>query len=134
MIDSESITAAETASGTVDTKGFEFASIDITLGTVAATSNNPTTFELQESDDTEWTNFATISGFVGDSDFDIPAGHSTVTQLMKFNVNLLGRKRYIRLDIASLATQLCTTVCNLHRASETPINATKAGVALLVEG
>ena len=132
MIDSESITAAETASGTVDTKDFNFLSIDISLGTVAATSNKPTTFQLVESDDN--TTFATFSGFVAGTDYTIPAGDSSTTQTMKFDVNLLGRRRYIGLQIASRATQLCTAFGNLSRASETPTNASEAGVDLLVQG
>ncbi len=134
MIDQISATNGEAVTGNCDTIGFAFASIDVVLPTSDSTANNPSAFNLLESDDTVVSNFATVSGFVGDTDWTIPVADISNSTAFKFNVNLLGRKRFLRLSITPTTTMIVKGAANLHRASETPINTTKAGVVALVEG
>lgn len=137
MIGQSSTTNAATASGNVDTKGYDFASIDVLMATSNVTSNNPTVLKLAESDDTVVTNFADISGFVGDTDFTIPDAETVATNApnaFKFNVDLSGRKRYLKLSISPLTTQVITAIANLSKAEQSPVSATDANTKLLVEG
>ena len=53
---------------------------------------------------------------------------------MKFNVDLKGRERYLRLSISPLTTQVITAIANLYRGDEAPVNTTDANVKALVEG
>ena len=137
MIGQSSTTNAATASGNVDTKGYDFASIDVLMATSNAATNNPSVLKLAESDDTVVTNFADISGFVGDTDFTIPVAETVATNdpnAYKFNVDLSGRKRYLKLSISPLTTQVITAIANLSKAEQSPVSSTDANTKLLVEG
>jgi len=134
MIDQASTTNAATAAGNVDTIGFDFCTILTTMATSSAVTNNPTVFNLLESDDTVVTNFATISGFVGDTDWTIPAAVTTGGWTVQMNVDTRARKRYLRLNISPLTTQVITSVASLGRGEESPNDATSAGVDAVVSG
>jgi len=142
IIDQASTTAAFTATGRIDTVGFDFVTIDTTMATSTAT-NPPTTFRLMESDDTVVTNFANIVPFTGGTatsatvGFVIPNSRVNTNTFygVKFNVDLRGRKRYLRLEIATAdTTQVITSIANLYRGDEAPVNTTDANVLALVEG
>jgi len=131
-----STTNAATATGNIDTLGFDFCTLDVIMATSNDTTNNPTVFKLQESDDTTVTNFADITAFVGDGTggWTIPAAVTSGNWGAKFNVDLRGRKRYLRLSISPLTTQVITAIANLYRGDEAPVNTTDADVKALVEG
>jgi len=131
------ITAAATQTANIDTLGYDFMSLDVIMGTSDDATNNPSTFKLAESDDTVVTNFGDITAFVGDGTggWTIPAADTANTTGFKFNADLRGRKRYLKLTIAAVGTnQLTTAIANLHRGDEAPVNTTDAGVVALVEG
>lgn len=129
-----STTNAATATGIIDTLGFDRATIDVIMSTANVVSNNPSVFQLLDSDDTVVTNAATVSGFVGDTDWTIPDGNTDTNWGVKFNVDCRGRKRYLRLAISPVTTQVITAIANLYKADEAPVSATNAGVEALVEG
>jgi len=134
MISQASTTNAATATGIVDTRGFDYASIDIIMATSDDTTNNPTVFNLLESDDTVVTNAVTVSGFVGDTDWTIPAAVTTGNWGIKFGVDTRGRKRYLRLAVSPLTTQVITAICNLSLGEELPVDTTSANVKAIVVG
>jgi hypothetical protein len=137
FLQTTSVTNAGTAtSQNLDCTGFDFVSIDIIQTTSNALTNKPSVLKLQDCDTTVSTSFADISGFIGGTDFTIPnVGTDTATiQTMKFNVDTRHRKRYIRLLISPVTTQSFTAMANLHRGERIPVNATDAGVAVLVAG
>lgn len=139
IIAQSSTTNAATAAGNVDTKGYDFASIDVLMATSNDTTNNPTVFKLAESDDTVTTNFSDITVFVGDDSdgWTIPAAETAATNApnaFKFNVDLSGRKRYLRLSISPLTTQVITAIANLSKAEQSPVSSTDANVKALIEG
>ena len=72
-ISQASTTNAATASGNIDTLGYDFVTIDVIASTSNDTTNNFSVLKLSESDTTDATNFSNISGFVGDTDFTIRA-------------------------------------------------------------
>ena len=142
MMDLLSSAAAATGTGRVDTLGFDFVSIDTVMATSTAT-NPPTRLRLMESDDTVVTNFANIVPFTGGTatsatvGFVIPNSRTNTNTFygVKFNVDLRGRKRYLRLEVSPADTnQITSAVANLHRGDEAPVNATDANVLVLAEG
>ena len=66
-INQASTTNAATATGNVDTLGYDFCAIDVITTTSNAVTNNPSVLKISESDDTVVTNFADVSGAVGDT-------------------------------------------------------------------
>lgn len=127
-----SFTNGATMSGYVDTLGYDYVEIEATLATANVVSNAPSVLKLMESDDTETTNFANISGAVGGTDFTIGNHLTSLPNQHVFGVSLVGRKRYIRCDISPRTTQIGGITAQLARGEEAPVTATKAGVQTLV--
>lgn len=131
-----STTNGATSTGSVDTLGYDRLSIDVFQTTSNNTTNNLSVCKLSESDTTDATNFSDITAFVGDGvgGFTVPVADTSNNQLYKFNLDLRGRKRYIKFTASPVTTQTIAAIANLSKAEEAPITASKAGVALLVEG
>lgn len=120
----QSVTSGATAAGNVDTLGYEEAAVDVALDSQASTTSNPSVLKLMESDDTETTNFANITGFVGDATdgFTIPAAGGAAPTIVRMNVDLRGRKRYLRVVVSpDGATQLLGAVVTLGKAKDSSI-------------
>lgn len=129
-----STTNGGTASGNIDTLGYDYVTIDVLLPTADAVSNKPSVLKLSESDDTVVTNFANVSGFVGGSDFTIPNAITAATSISQpfatFNVDLKGRKRYLKLSVSPQTTQVVNAVATLTRAEQTPSTSSQAAVVV----
>lgn len=134
-VNAVSKTNGATASGIIDTLGFDFATIDIIATTADVVSNKPTVCKLQEADDTNATSFADISAF---STPTIPNANTAATAVLqnnyKFNVDLRARKRYLQAVYSPQTTQTVTVVANLSRGEQAPVTAAKANAMTLVEG
>ncbi len=134
-VNAVSKTNGATASGIIDTLGFDFATIDIIATTADVVSNKPTVCKLQEADDTNATSFADISAF---STPTIPNANTAATAVLqnnyKFNVDLRARKRYLQAVYSPQTTQTVTVVANLGRGEQAPVTAAKANAMTLVEG
>ena len=130
-----SYTNGATAAGNLDRQGFDFATIAIAASTSDAATNNFSTLKLAESDETDTTTFADITAFVGDGTggFTIPNAVTTGDQLWQFDVDLRARKRYLRLSVTPLTTQVLSAVALLFKADETPV-AAAGNVKALVQG
>ena len=124
VINDSGVTNGETATGNIDTLGYDWLTLDVMMTTSNDTTNNPSTLKLSESDDTVVTNFANISGAVGDTDFTIPAADTSASAIYKFNVDLRGRKRYIKLSVTPVTTQGVHAIANLGLGDEAPVAAT----------
>lgn len=131
-----SLTNGATGTGSVDTLGYDFLSLDVLQTTSNAVSNNLSVCKLAESDTTDSTNYSDVTKFVGDGTggFTVPNADTSNSQLYKLNMNLRGRKRYIKLSASPVTTQSVTAIANLSRAEQAPVTAANAGVAVLVEG
>lgn len=136
VINQSSTTNAETASGNIDTMGYDFLSLDVITTTSNAVTNNPSVLKLAESDDTVVSNFSDITEFVGDGTggFTIPDAVTSGDWGVKFNVDLRGRKRYLKLSVSPVTTQTISGIGNLTKAEQSPVSATDANVKALVEG
>jgi len=136
-ISPQSVTNAATATGNIDTQGFDgYATIDIAMATSNNVTNNPSVLKLAECDTTVVTSFADITAFVGDGTggFTIPNAVTSGVWGAKFNVDLRGRKRYLRVSISPLTTQILSVVANLFKGDEAPVGTTLANVKAIVNG
>lgn len=117
VITPASYTNGATASGNVDTMGADFVTIDVFMSTSNDVTNNPSVLKISESDDTVVTNFADVTGLVGDTSFTIPNSVTAGDWAVKFNIDTRGRKRYLKLSVTPLTTQVIAAVANLGRQS-----------------
>ena len=132
----QSVTNGATVSGNVDTKGYDWLVVDVVTSTSNDTTNNPATLKLSESDDTVATNFSDIGTFKGDdtSDgFTIPNAVTSGAWGVQMRVDLRGRKRYIKLSVSPVTTQVISGVASLGRGDEAPVSASGDAKAV-VEG
>lgn len=136
LINAAQVATNATASGTIDTIGFDFLQVDVLLDTQAATSSNPATLKLTEGTNTSAT--SAIGTFTGDdtSDgFTIPNADTSNAQIVQLNVDLRGRERYQKLSVTPAgAAQIVGAVAKLSRAKEAPVGTTDQNVAAVVNG
>ena len=128
MINPASVASTATATGYVDTLGFNYLSIDVVLDSVAAATNNPATFNLQEGTITNPTSQTNITGGVGDTGWTVPNMDTSDPTIVRFDVDLTDRERYITLDITPTVTQIIGAVARLGRAQVTPDTDAELGV------
>jgi len=128
-----STTNGATTSGVIDTLGYDFAEIDVIATSSNNVTNNPSVLKLSESDDA--TTYTDVSGAVGDTDFTIPAVYTSTASdyKVKFSVDCRPRKRYLKVSVSPVTTQIITAIANLHKGDEGPNSATDASVDALVE-
>lgn len=100
IIKQASTATTATATGLLDTLGFDSAAIDCFLDSAAATSSNPATLSVQECDTSDGT-FADITGLVGDATngFTIVNADTASPQIVRMNVDCRARKRYLKVLI-----------------------------------
>jgi len=119
----QSVTSGATASGIIDRLGFEEAAIDVILDSQASTTSNPSVLKLSQSDITDATGFADITGFVGDATngFVIPPAGAAAT-IVRMNVDCRSRKRYLKVAVSpDGATQLLSAVATLGKAKTSTV-------------
>ena len=128
-----STTNGATTTGVIDTLGYDFAEIDVVATSSNNVTNNPSVLKLSESDDA--TTYTDVSGAVGDTDFTIPAVYTNTASdyKVKFSVDCRPRKRYLKVSVTPVTTQILTAIANLHKGDEGPNSATDASVDALVE-
>lgn len=129
-----STTNGATASGTIDTLGFDEVLISVTLATSNTTSNNPSVFTLQECDTSNGT-FTAITGYVGDTDWTIPAADTASRQVFQMHVPASKlRYRYLKLLVSPTTTQVVSATALLGRAEAAPDTTTEQGTVASVNG
>ena len=136
-----SVTAGATVtSAVIDCKGYEELQLVVTRTTHA--SDYITTFQIQQSDDTNASNFATVTGYVqgtsAASDFVISSlkgGTDAATEKAAgvFNIDLRGKKRYFRVLLTNGgSTAICGVTGTLARPEQAPITATLQNAGVVV--
>lgn len=141
VISQASTTNGGTASASFDTLGYDHLTLDIALPTADTTTDGVSVLKLAESDDTT-TSVTDIAAFTGgtagsttaSAGFTLPAGKTTGNTLIKFNVDLKKRKRYLTLKVSPRTTQVINAIANLQKAEQSPISAADAGVDTLANG
>lgn len=133
-IASAAITAGSTTSSVIDRLGYDYADIDVVLKGVEATTAS-TLVRLQESDDTENTNFATIDALSSGTGFTLPTSMSSAAaNVFKMRVDCRKRKRYLRVQVSPGTHSAHSVHATLLRGKAAPGAASDAGTVVLVEG
>jgi hypothetical protein len=109
-------TAGATASGTVDTRGFSFCTIDV-LGSATGDTTAPTVLKVEQSHDL--TTYASCS-LTGGTDFTIPIGNTSGSVIAKFNMDLRGKRRYLKVTFSPGTTTIVGAVANLFKGGNNP--------------
>ena len=129
-----SFSASATAvSSLIDTMGYDSVSIN-----VFSTPTNPwSTLAIQQSDTTDATNFVSISGTTGGTDWTaatayVTASGTTAASGVQFNLSTKARKRYLRVLHGGTVASTSTIVASLGQAANVPFDATSYGAITLV--
>lgn len=127
LLPPEATTNGETNTATLDCKGHKSVDITVQIGAYNGGTNgvSPLVCKLSESDDTEATNFADISGASAASELSASGN-------VRFNVNLRKRKRYLKLTFspATASTNSSTVVsaiARFDRSEEAPASTSDFG-------
>jgi hypothetical protein len=130
---SENLTAAQTHTLTVDSLGYEYLSIDVAQeawGNAGFTSQASfTVLKLAESDDNS--TFTDMAAFVGGGagGFTLPTPSSTTADvIVRFDADLRGRKRYLKVTATPYTTGTVYTVARLGKGETGPDSASEKGV------
>ena len=132
------IATSATHAHTIDCIGYSYASIDTSFEPVAAAGGTTnamfTVLTLTESDSSGGT-YTAVTGFVAGTDYTIPAALGTgVSGTVRFNLNLEGKKRFLKLSVTPSVAQALVTNVRLGVAEASPTNATLAGTSIFVSG
>ena len=146
QICNQALTAAGTECGSgvtnyIDTLGFAYAVIDVITQTTTGTMS---TLAIYEADATTSTSFAAIVALTGGTVTSTSAGFvigtsPTAAQTSRayvnsFNVDLRGRKRYLKAVVIPNSACTLTAIANLFKSQEQPYTAAKAMAATVVSG
>ena len=133
---SDDITSSATHSHEIDTLGYKYASIDVCFEKVAAAGTNSAVAlvcKLQHGDTTS--SYADLTGYVGGTSFTIPTpANTSADTVVRFDVDMRGKKRYLKVLATGQATGSVFTVCRLGKPEDGPDTATKKGVSVAVSG
>jgi hypothetical protein len=111
-----SATTGATNVGTVDTLGYDYAIIDAVQGTeTTAASVLKVTEGASTSDVT-----TAIAAFTNGTGFTMPATNATTGPIVRFNIDLRKRERYLQLNFTTGITTITSGHCLLGRAEQTP--------------
>jgi len=129
-------TTSQTATHTIDTLGHEYASIDVVFEPAAATTDAVCTALKIEESDASASDFANVAALVGNGTggFTIPTSGSKTadSNVVRLNVDLRGRKRYLKVSATPVAASVVATVVRLGRSESCPVSASDSGVQVVV--
>ena len=131
-----SVATNATHSHEIDTLGFKYASIDVAFERVAAAGTNSAVAlvcKLQHGDTTSA--YADVSGYVGGTSFTIPTPANTSSDVVvRFDVDLRGKKRYVKVLATGNATGSVYSVARLGKPEDGPDTAAEKGASVAVAG
>jgi hypothetical protein len=117
---------------TVDTLGYDYASLTILRGSNAATVF-ASVLKVEESDDNS--SYSPVTGLTGGTDFTIPAVADTAaTSVVKLDVDTKAKKRYLKVTATPSTSVPVAITGRLSRGAEAPATASEAGVLGWVKG
>lgn len=128
-----------TATGYVDTIGWNYCTVSLHLATGSATTA-ATTWKLSEADVTTISSTSAIATFTGGTatsstvGFAIPATDTSNAKVWKMHIDLRGRKRYIFGHYTPGVAQVNGADYTLQAGKESPDTAAEAGVPVRVVG
>jgi hypothetical protein len=128
-------TSSQTNTLTLDTLGFDYASIDVIYGPAASTSSVAQTLTLRQGDASNAVT-ETVAGFTGDMKPAAYAGQtvSTTMTISRLEVDCRGKKRYLAIATSPNTDTVVVIAARLSRGEESPYNATTKGVSVNTAG
>ena len=128
--------AAVLTSASIDCKGYE----ELQLVVTKTTHSNDyiTVFNIQQSDSTNTSDFAAVTGYVAGTDWtqaSLTSGTNAATEKAAgvFNIDLRGKKRYFRVLVTNGGvTGVIGITGTLARAEQAPITATLQNAGVVV--
>jgi hypothetical protein len=136
MIGVADTTTAQTAQHTIDTLGFSYASIDVVFEAAAATTDAICRALKIEESDASGSGFADITALVGGGTggFSIPSSGSRTSgsNVVRINLDVRGRKRYLRVNATPVAASVVASVARLGRGEAGASDASSSGVQVVV--
>jgi hypothetical protein len=127
-----STTSAQTNSGYLDTKGYDFVTIDVC--SMTGSTNTLAVLTLKEGDTTS--SYTTVKA--AGTAFTAAAGVTTtpVTNAVicaTFRVDMRGRKRYLAVDASPTTTAILWANAHLYRGDVDAVGVSAQGAANLVD-
>lgn len=117
---------------TVDTIGYDCASLAVLRGSNASTVF-ASVLKVEESDDNS--TFTAVAGMTGGTDFTIPTvADTSATSIVKLDVSTSARKRYLKVTATPAVSVPVAITGRLSRGENAPSNASEAGVLGWVKG
>jgi hypothetical protein len=117
---------------TVDTRGYDYASLTVLRGSNASTVF-ATVLKIEESDDDS--SYSAVSGMTGGTDFTIPTVTDTAgTSVVKLDVDTKAKKRYLKVTATPSTSIPVAITGRLSRGENAPSSASEAGVLAWVKG
>lgn len=126
----QSVGATE-VTGTIDTVGWKYATIVFNLDTAAATSVITTMSLGEASSDASYVAIAACEGG-GATGPTFPTPSESAGTLVKYQVDLRGRKRFLEVGIASTTARLLSVTAELSRGDIAPNTDAEAGCSEIV--
>lgn len=126
---------AQTATHTIDTLGYAYASIDVVFEPAAATTDAICTALKVEESNAASSDFANVTELVGNGTggFTIPTSGSKTadSNVVRLNLDLRGHKRYLKVSATPVAASVVATVVRLARGEIGPVSADASGVQVV---
>jgi hypothetical protein len=89
--------------------------------------------KLQHGDSTS--SYADLSGYVGGTSFTIPTpANTSADTVVRFDVDLRGKRRYLKVVATGNATGSVYSVARLGKPEDGPDTATEKGAAVAIVG
>ena len=128
-------TSSQTNTLTLDTLGFDHASIDVIYGPAASTSSVAQTLTLRQGDAVTAVT-ETVTGFTGTLTPSAYAGQTVTSQMTisRIEVDCRGKKRYLAVATSPNTDTVIVIAARLSRAEEGPYDATTKGVRVNTAG
>lgn len=128
-------TSSQTNTMTLDTLGYDHASIDVIFGPAASTSSVAQTLTMRQGDASNAVT-ETVTGFTSSL---VPAAYAgqTVSSTMtvcRLEVDCRGKKRYLAVNASPNTDTVIVVAARLSRGEEGPYDATTKGVRVDVAG
>lgn len=132
---SAAVGSTATATLTIDTLGYDHASVTV-LRAGNATTVFANVLKVEESDDNS--SYSNVTALVGGGTggFTIPAASSSTstTNIIKMDIDCKAKKRYLKVSYTPGVSATVGIVARLGRGEVAPVTASEANVAALVKG
>ena len=129
-------TTSQTATHTIDCLGYAYASVDVVFEPAAATTDAICRALKIEESDASGSGYSDITALVGNGTggFAIPTSGSRTagSNVVRLNVDLRGKKRYLRVNATPVAASVVASVVRLGRGEVGASDATSSGVQVVV--